>query len=850
MKKTRFIVALLLSAIMLVVIFIPIGPLPPLYSLLNPESGIMAPGHPSPGNYTFTMNVEYRGTSYPVLVDVNSTGFVRIASDCNWTTYYVQGYMEAKYRLEQMDIIKREAQGRLSQIIGPSELSSDIFFRDLMDCQIASEEFHNLSSNGYTYTVLSAFTDGINAYISNLSASNMPILFKILEFTPHRWNITNVLAIQQLFLWENSAGGTDPVYFNYALTKMPENVLKALYPAYPAGVQNPIVPYSCNPSVYNETGDIHNLSLYQPFYNVSSPSLIGNLSFGFSTAQVPHYLTGIIGNTSVNVNCIGFKDFGSNDWAANGIRTGNISALVANDPHLTTTVPSIWMGFQLISPGQDVVGVVFPGFPGIILGHNPYTGWGATNGQIQETYFYAEMVNSSNPYLYMNNGSWTHFLVINETIPVKGEKPYHITVERADNGVVLENSPAVIAMDWTGLIPSYEITFFLKIDRSRSVIQFRTNLTEYFKVAIQNWAVADSAGNIGIFPFGEYPVIEKGNPRGILPGTGEYNWIGFVPLSKEPYLYDPVRGFVFSDNQITVSRNYPFYIGWDYESGYRADEAYTLLNSSYHDNIQTMEKIQLCIHDFTTNIFLKPLIKALSTTNFSSTQEFRVLSEWNGDMLVNSTAATIYYFWIQNYVNDTFYPYMEKYGINQSEGLYSASFFLGPDDYYHGPLIEDLVNWTMNYPDTPWFDNPVNGASRNSTTLMIEAFNNTLSYLNKELGSYSGRWEWGNVHKRVLTSLFGISYLNTEEIPAAGDGNTINAAYGTISNFGPSWRMVVNMSEPVYGMGIYPGGLSENPLSYYYSNTFIPWNQGIYYALIPPGLKSQFYYLYSGGAVL
>lgn len=849
MRRARFIVAVLLSAVLLAVIFIPIGPLPPLYSLLNPENGIMAPGHPSPGNYSVTMNVEYRGVYYPVLVDVNSTGFVRIASDCNWTTYYVQGYMEAKYRLEQMDIIKREAQGRLSQVIGPSEISSDIFFRELMDCQIASEELHNLSSKGYTYSVLSAFTDGINAYITNLSPSNLPILFKILDFMPHTWNVTNVLAIQQLFLWENSAGGTDPVYFNYALTKMPENVIQALYPAYPAGIQNPIVPYACNPYVYNETGNIKNLSLYQAFYNYSSPSLLSNLSCGFSTSEVPQYLSNLIGNTSLNLNFIGFKDFGSNDWAVNGMRTGNVSALIANDPHLTTTVPSIWMGFQLVSPGQDVVGVVFPGFPGIILGHNPYTGWGATNGQIQETYFYAETVNHSDPYLYMNNGSWLHFLVINETIPVKGGSPYHITVERADNGVVLENNPATIAMDWTGLSPTYEITFFLRIDRAKSVLQFKSNLTEYFKVAIQNWAVADYSGNIGIFPYGEYPVIDGGNPRGILPGNGPYNWVGFVPLSKEPYLYDPARGFVFSDNQITVSRNYPYYLGWDYESGYRADEAYTLLNSSYHDSIQTMENIQLSFHDYTTDIFLKPLLKALSTSTFSSSQEYSALAKWNGDMTVNSTAATIYYFWIQNFVNDTFLPYMEKYGINQSEGLYSVSFFLGPDDYYHGPLIEDLVNWTVNYPDTPWFDNPVTGATRNATTLMVQAFNNTISYLNRKIGTYSSVWEWGNVHKRVLTSLFGISYLNTVEIPAAGDGNTINAAYGTISNFGPSWRMVVNMSDPMDGMGIYPGGLSENPLSPYYSNTFIPWNQGIYYALIPAGLKNQFYYLYVGGVI-
>ena len=215
-------------------------------------------------------------------------------------------------------------------------------------------------------------------------------------------------------------------------------------------------------------------------------------------------------------------------------------------------------------------------------------------------------------------------------------------------------------------------------------------------------------------------------------------------------------------------------------------------------------------------------------------------------MDINSSAASVFHFWEYNIVNDTFLPYMEEYGITSQDGLYNISFFLGSDVTYHGPLMEDLVNWTINSPDSTYFNNPLNGNVENFSSLALHAFNQTINELNKKYGTISSKWDWGNIHKRYLSSFFSINTLNTEEIPAAGNGNTINAAYGLTSNFGPSWRLVVNLSNPAKSVGIYPGGVSENPLSSYYSNNFIPWNNGVYYTLIPVNMPEQFYHGYGG----
>ncbi|MEM3671449.1 MAG: penicillin acylase family protein [Thermoprotei archaeon] len=847
MRRVRFAVSLVLLATVMLSGFVSIGPLPALFGLLNPSSGVWVAESPYANN-TQSFVLSQAGRHASITVFREQDGFMGIASNETWAVYFEQGYLEAEYRLAQMEFLLLTATGNLSSVVGQGAISSDIFNRELGNLQLGEIEAANLSaSGGYTYMALNEFVHGINTYIATANPGRMPLILKLLGFRPTNWSVADVLAVQQLFLWENTAAQFDPLYFTYALEKMPSNMVAAFYPAYPSGVQNPIVPRGSNPQIYQERGDLANLSLYTPSYfyplNDTPPDP--------PTYGVPLNLTVGWGATYMNISelLLSLKDLGSNDWAVNTpLTTGG--AMLANDPHLSTTVPSIWMGFQLVSPGQNVVGVVFPGFPGVILGHNPYLAWGATNGQIQQTYFYAEKTSPAHPYEYYHDGAWVRFTVTNETIYVKGSRPYHLTVLRAVNGVAIQLKPITIAMDWVGLTPSYEIKFFLGVDNATSVREFQSLAAKYFKVATQNWASADSEGNIGIFSYGDYPIIAEGNPRGILPGTGPYDWEGFIPISQQPSLYDPARGFVFSANQITVSKGYPYYVGWDYESGFRADEIFATLSSAHAVNISTLVALQLNVHDYSTELFLKPLLAALAESGYGNTPEYQSLAAWNGDMYANSTAPTVYYYWLNDYVTYVFSPWLHYYNITPSEGFGSVSFFLGADDYYHGPLIEDLENWTANYTNVQWFSNPVNHTYSNAAEDMVAAYLEAVGNLTHTLGAYSDKWSWGDVHTRMLASFFGIQAMNTQSLPASGDGNTVNAAYGLTSSFGPSWRMVVDMSNPLGALGIYPGGVSESPVSPYYSNTFKAWNIGEYYTLIPSNAPQKFFYLYKEGVRL
>ncbi len=272
-----------------------------------------------------------------------------------------------------------------------------------------------------------------------------------------------------------------------------------------------------------------------------------------------------------------------------------------------------------------MVGVTFPGAPGVVLGHNPYIAWGTTDSDVQATYFYYETLNPSNKNQYMHDGQWTDFNVLNESVVVAGSSPVKISVESAVNGVLIPGWNNTIALDWTGLYPTDELSVLLALDVAHNVTAAQDALMN-FKVGIQNWAVVDTEGNVGIFTYGFYPVIERGNPRGVLPGNGSYDWVGSIPIADQPYLLNPSNGFVFSANQIQVSPNYPYYIGWDYESGYRAAEIFSVLNSTTRPGVDSMEQLQLSDHDYSSNIFLGPLLKALQQSNYSSVQEADDLS--------------------------------------------------------------------------------------------------------------------------------------------------------------------------------------------------------------------------------
>ena len=297
-----------------------------------------------------------------------------------------------------MDFTRRLAEGNLSAILGSSSLSSDEFYRTLEMYPVAQEIVGNLSKTSLAYAAVSEYTAGVNSYISSQTKTSLPLLFKLLQYSPAPWRMEDTYIVQQLLTWQLSSS-FDPLSFNFALEKMPQSVVTAFYPAYPGSIQHPVEPSSLNATIYEGTGNLQNLSLYTPTIpnlNVSPDQTtkfaITPISNNPEANLILSPLLSELG--SIRYSLPSFIDKGSNDWAVSSNLTGG-GALLANDPHLSITVPPIWLGFQLVGPGENVVGVGFPGAPGVVLGHNSYIAWGATDSYVQATYFYYETLNPS-----------------------------------------------------------------------------------------------------------------------------------------------------------------------------------------------------------------------------------------------------------------------------------------------------------------------------------------------------------------------------------------------------------------------------------------------------------------------
>ncbi|WP_054854958.1 penicillin acylase family protein [Vulcanisaeta sp. JCM 16161] len=342
--------ALVGLVLLVVLLSIPISIMAPLGQVLNPGTGVWSSVPPPSGVGCHSGVLTLNGSSAAVIVCVTPDGFIRIASNETWAVFYEEGYLTAEYRLAQMYFMAMMSMGNLSSIVGPSVLPSDEFFRTLLTPQVTVEIANSLNRSSFIYEALYYYTLGVNAYVDSLTPRRTPIIFKVLGFKPPPWTMEDTFAIQQLLTWSLS-GTADPLAFTVALLKMPPQVIYAFYPAYPSSIQYPVYPEEWNPGIYNTTGNMKYLNLYS--LNPLPPGVTKQELLDAIDEAIKFYVEGdtafrdsLVSKFLPGINpfehlVVGLTDEGSNNWVA---VSPNGQAFLANDPHLTTTVPSYGLG--------------------------------------------------------------------------------------------------------------------------------------------------------------------------------------------------------------------------------------------------------------------------------------------------------------------------------------------------------------------------------------------------------------------------------------------------------------------------------------------------------------------------
>ena len=303
----------------------------------------------------------------------------------------------------------------------------------------------------------------------------------------------------------------------------------------------------------------------------------------------------------------------SNAWAANGPVVAGHGAILAGDPHLPQTLPSIWYQAAISAPGLDVSGVTVPGVPGVLIGHNQHIAWSLTDTQNQGALFYAEQTSRSHPGQYYWRGDWRPMSAVHYTIPVRGGPARSLTVHITVHGPIMTQAGQTMAVDWMGNVPSPDLTALLGINQASNFAQFRTALASWH-APTQNFVYADDHGNIGEISAGYYPQVAHGDPWLPLSGTGADDIDGVIPYAAVPQVYDPPGHVIATANQRPVGSSYPYYIGTSgnfFDNSYRANQLYASLRGRSNLTPAAFAALQGNVTDNLAQSIVPKLVAAL-----------------------------------------------------------------------------------------------------------------------------------------------------------------------------------------------------------------------------------------------
>ena len=803
-RAANIIAAVCVSALLLGVLGFGYATIPALGPALDPGHGVWTSA--AGGKPVRSETLQLPGLRQPVRVTFTEQGAASISAASTHDLFLALGYVHARFRLSEMDEERRLGEGRLAQLAGPTDLASDKFELELGLLRTAEQEWAQLPKASPPAQALIDYAEGVNDDIAQVRASGQwPAVFSLPGVYPGPWTPLDSLVIQGELSQELDFTTTP---LDYALLE------RSLGPAltmawFPIIAKNAQTPY--DPGPYPKPALIPlapgAASTLTPSQLTASQLTAGQSPLPADSAKGAG-TTARSGVTSAEAEAAGtllaqlsqlpagqlheYPD--SNAWAADGPAVKGSGALLAGDPHLPQTLPSVWYEVALSAPGLDATGVSVPGLPGILIGHNAHIAWSLTDTQNQATFFYHEETAESRPGQYYWDGAWRKMQVVHYQIPVRGAATVNLTVDITVHGPIMTQAGQTTSVDWMGNVPSPDLAAINGIYQASNFSQFKAALAGWYAPS-QNFVYADAAGNIGAISAGYYPQVGPGcQPWLPMSGTGACDLVGVIPYSAVPQAYDPASHVLATANQRPVTAAYPYYIGTSanfFDPGYRAATIYAALDQRRAPlTPASFAAVQTSLTDQLAARMVPQLLTALRTTPLSSTERtvVHLLGTWNSTMATDSAAASVWWTFWGDYLSEVFQPWWNHAQVPVSED--SAGLAVSADQ---PSLDEDLEAWTLSDPSNPAFSLP-SGPRRTAPQVMRQAFAAAVAHLSSTLGGAPATWAWGRLHSREFPALSGADGLGYGPRPDGGDPFTPDAADGGLTaSTGPSWRMIVSL---------------------------------------------------------
>ncbi|MFE1410665.1 penicillin acylase family protein [Streptomyces sp. NPDC058746] len=651
-----------------------------------------------------TGSLKVPGLTGTVDVKRDEHGIPQLYADNDEDLFRAQGFVHAQDRFWEMDVRRHMTSGRLSEMFGSGQVETDAFLRTLGWRQVAQEEFDKKLSPE-TKKYLQAYADGVNAYLKGKSGKDLSVEHAALklssDYKPEQWSPVDSVAWLKAMAWDLRGNMQDEIDRALMSSTLSPAQIDELYPPYPFDRNRPIV----------EGGKVEG-GKYAPQGTPAGTGSkdgtgAGTATGSNATANGGTNGTGLADNATAQGATVGLRTrmtslaktldqipailgpngsgIGSNSWVVSGKYTTTGKPLLANDPHLSPQLPSVWyqMGLHCRAASAqcqyDVAGYTFSGMPGVVIGHNADIAWGMTNLGADVTDLYLEQVR---PEGYVYDNKVLPFTTRVEEIKIAGEKSKKITVRTTNNGPLISDrsdelgtvgsrAPVAssapdrgtgyaVALRWTALDPGKSMDAVFKLDRAKNFDDFRKAAAD-FEVPSQNLIYADNKGpngNIGYQAPGRIPVRGAGDGRMPAPGWDpKYAWkgtpgsaTGWIPQNELPWDQNPQRGFIVTANQAVVESGtgagkYPNMLTTDWGYGARSQRINDLIEAKIKDSgkISTddMRAMQM---DNSSEIaaLLTPMLAKIEVKDPDVRSAQKLLEGWNYTQEPDSAAAAYF----------------------------------------------------------------------------------------------------------------------------------------------------------------------------------------------------------------
>lgn len=720
------------------------------------------------------------GLVQPVTVIRDEKGMAYIHARNVDDVILAHGFVSAQDRLFQMELNRRYAAGRLSEVVGEKARKLDRRMRTLGLYRQAARHARMLDASSRRF--FRQYAAGVNAYLET-RPGELPLEFKLAGLRPEPWTVTDSLALVYVMGWNTSANVRTEIVTQMLVERLGESRAREIFPL------------NVNPDDASAPGTS------EEGVARADPSPRG-------LSWLPDLLDAL-GEPRLRL--------GSNNWVTGPARSAGGKPILANDPHLDARIlPGPWYPVGLILPDARMVGVNIAGIPGCVLGRTGHMALGATNayGDMQD--LYVETVDPADPDRYLEGDRSIPFRVVEETIRIKdgkaegGFREETVRIRHTRRGPVISdlleglNTDRVITVRFAPFESMHPAIGLDRVLSARTVEDVRRAL-EHVGYICLNFVFADTAGNIGWQVSGRLPVRARGD--GTVPFVvedGSDNWAGWIPFEEMPHAINPERGWLGTCNHRTVGRDYPYYFSSYFSPSYRYRRLKQLMAGASDVSVDDHWRFQQDTRNLMAESIAPLMARALMARD-DTRRMGEILAAWDFRDEADQAAPAIFQAAYRRFAYLVFQDELGEEGV--------ATYL---NNWY---IWEERLGAMVLAGASPWFDDVrTDDVTETRDMLFHRAALEAAEELAGRMGKNPDRWKWGKVHRmEFLNPLrregFGKGLLGGGSHPYPGSGETLwRGWYDVAAPFdvthSAAFRMVADLGDPDKVAAVMAGGVS------------------------------------------